>query len=285
VARNTLVEFDVGAAISGDGTYCFGLDSASTDGVAYLSREAGGALPAVEILVERPVGPACGDGAVNQEGEVCDRADDLACPGRCRSDCTCPPPICGDDRVNTPTEECDGADAEACPGACASDCMCDTTAPVAVVEADAAVFEEAPESNFGFDPIVGADASPGERTFFRVRVRNVGHRSVLAVRLRLETDGDQGGSDSGGRLWAVIDCSWDEAALTWNTQPVVDGTILDAKGPVASGDVVDFDVGDVVDGDGTYCFALDTLSSDDVQYAAREALSGRPRLLLVTSGM
>jgi len=33
--------------------------------------------------------PHCGDDVVNQAGETCDGADDSACPGSCRDDCTC----------------------------------------------------------------------------------------------------------------------------------------------------------------------------------------------------
>ena len=70
--------------------------------------------------------PYCGDGVVNQTSEVCDGADDDACPGECMDDCTCPDPkpYCGDDMVNQDSEECDGIDDDACPGECTKDCTC-----------------------------------------------------------------------------------------------------------------------------------------------------------------
>ena len=118
---------------------------------------------AVALIVTpnvQAVGPICGDGVVNQDSEVCDGADDAACPGECMEDCTCPdppicgdgvvnqaweecdppddsackgecveclcpePPKCGDDMVNQPSEECDGTDDAACPGECTKDCTC-----------------------------------------------------------------------------------------------------------------------------------------------------------------
>ncbi len=41
--------------------------------------------------------PVCGDGTRDVSlGEACDGADAAACPGACRSDCTCPPEECRD---------------------------------------------------------------------------------------------------------------------------------------------------------------------------------------------
>jgi hypothetical protein len=45
VAQGALAEFDVTAAVPGDGTYCFAIDSASDDGVDYNSREASSSPP------------------------------------------------------------------------------------------------------------------------------------------------------------------------------------------------------------------------------------------------
>ena len=57
----------------------------------------------------------CGDGVVNQVGEICDGADDAACPGECKDDCTCPE--C-DDGILDPGEECDpSSDPTGCPEA------------------------------------------------------------------------------------------------------------------------------------------------------------------------
>jgi cysteine-rich repeat protein len=65
----------------------------------------------------------CGDDMVNDSGEECDGSDDLACPGECRTNCTCLPPLCGDDILD-PGEACDGSDDLACPGECLAECTC-----------------------------------------------------------------------------------------------------------------------------------------------------------------
>jgi hypothetical protein len=88
--------------------------------VTSFGSEPGGPLAiTVTFTVE-----SCGDDRINRPGENCDGADDDACPGRCRSDCSCPPPTCGDDTVSSSGEACDGTDDGACPGRCSVDCRC-----------------------------------------------------------------------------------------------------------------------------------------------------------------
>jgi hypothetical protein len=51
VARGALAEFDVTAAVPGDGTYCFAIDSQTEDGVDYNSREASAGRPVFVVTV------------------------------------------------------------------------------------------------------------------------------------------------------------------------------------------------------------------------------------------
>jgi RHS repeat-associated protein len=67
--------------------------------------------------------PVCGNN-VRQAGEQCDGTDDMACPGLCRLDCTCPP-HCGDGELNQPGEECDPPGSACAMGlTCGADCRC-----------------------------------------------------------------------------------------------------------------------------------------------------------------
>ncbi len=75
----------------------------------------------------------CGNGIV-EAAEVCDAADDAACPGACLANCACP--VCGDNVVNQEGEECDGTDDAACPGNCTANCACPV--PVGVIPAASA---------------------------------------------------------------------------------------------------------------------------------------------------
>jgi hypothetical protein len=411
VSAGTMVEFDVTGAIAADGTYCFAIDSASTDGVTYNSREALTGQPQIEVTVEAvgvcgdgainrpdeecdgadapscpgqcrtdctcpwvptsttttiaattttttlpppgcgdgtvnqlseecdggddagcpgacgidctcteaafcgddlvnraaeecdgvdatacpgaceanctcPAPPICGDDDINQASEACDGVDAPSCPGACQADCTCAPPACGDNHVNQAAEDCDGADAAACPGRCQLDCTCDTTLPVGVVEADVCVRQNEPTQNFGAHPLLWVDADAVKQAFFRVRVRGVGAAEVLRATLHLEVAAAGGAeSDSGGRIHPISACAWNEATMTYNTRPAIDGPVLDEIGAVGRSEAVPFDVTAAIGGDGTYCFAIDSLSSEGVEYISRETLAGRPRLDIVTSGV
>jgi hypothetical protein len=62
----------------------------------------------------------CGDNEA-QGTEECDGTDDLACPGKCRNDCTCG--VCGDGQVDN-NEECDTTNTGCAVGEVCSDCLC-----------------------------------------------------------------------------------------------------------------------------------------------------------------
>src|SRR2546425_6713370 len=87
-------------------------------------------------------------------------------------------------------------------------------------------------------------------------------------------------SNAGGRIHAITSCGWDERAVTWNTQPAIDGAVMSTVGPVARGATASFDVRAAVNRDGVYCLAIESPSTDDVQYNSREATAGRPELVV-----
>ncbi len=225
--------------------------------------------------------PVCGDNETNPPAEDCDGLDDAACPGECRGDCTCPPPpTCGDGIINQAFEECDrGADGT-CPQVCRPDCTCDTP-PRGDVEADAYVLKTDASRNFGTVTLLQLDASPETRTFIRIGLSGLTGRSVAAVRLQLQTDGSSSSaSDSGGRIHAVSSCDWSETGITWNNQPAFAATVLDQRGAVQPNQVVTFDITATIAGDGVYCFALETQSSDGARYRSRQASTGKPTVLI-----
>src|SRR5436190_22278565 len=210
--------------------------------------------------------PSCGDNLVDQPGEECDGLASAACPGRCRRDCTCVPlPRCGDGAVNQVAEQCDGADSAACPGGCLADCTC--APPAAVVDADASVNAAKPSGNYGKKTLLEVDATPFNCAYLRIRVTGLRPRRAASAHLLLQVaKKSKATSNSGGRLRAVTNCNWNELALTWKTQPPIDGPIVaQAAGPVRANQIVDFDVTSAIGGDGVYCFALDPASTNNVQ--------------------
>src|SRR5439155_1045929 len=90
-------------------------------------------------------------------------------------------------------------------------------------------------------------------------------------------------ADSGGTIHRITDDAWDEATLTYDARPAVDGPALSTLGPVATGDIVEFDLGTAITADGTYSFAIDSASPDGVSYKSAASLVGQKPILLVTA--
>src|SRR5262245_51169616 len=94
VNQGNTVDFDVSPVVTGDGVYCFTIDSTNANGVQYNSREAGAGRPQLVLtssccVPQPPAPPRCGDNIVNQPTEQCDGTDAAVCPGLCLPNCTC----------------------------------------------------------------------------------------------------------------------------------------------------------------------------------------------------
>jgi hypothetical protein len=132
-----------------------------------------------------------------------------------------------------------------------------------------------PAVNFGAAPELWADADTVKQSFLRLRVNGIGTRSVQRALLRLRVaDASSAASDSGGRIHRIGSCAWDELGITWNTRPAIDGPVVDERGPVRPGDLVELDLTPVIPTDGVYCLALESPSADGTIYRSREAGGG-----------
>src|SRR5881398_276998 len=254
----------------------------------------------------------CGGGtptlAVCNDGNACTTADTCAggvCVGGSAPNCS-DGNVCTDDAcdpatgcVNTPnTAACTDGNACTTADTCAGGVcvggpplVCPTTTPVAAVTADTYVQSDLPATNFGTRTQLAVDngvaANPGttgvQRTFLRVNVSGVGPRQVTSARVRLQVAKvTNAQSVTGGLLRSITGCSWNERTVTWNTQPAIDGPVLATVGAVAPGPTAAFAVSSAIHGDGVYCFALDTISTDSALYNSREATAGKP-LAVVTA--
>src|SRR2546427_821486 len=241
VAQGQVVDFDVTSAIPGDGVYCFALDTLSTDSALYSSREATAGTPLVAVTAACPCGP-----------------------GPTTTTTTAPPAP-----TTTTTLVTAGA--------------------VGTVVADTYVQSDLPTTNFGTKPQIfvdnGVASNPGttgvQHTFLRVSVSGVGASHVSSAHLKLQVASvTNSGSVAGGSIHAITNCSWNELTMTWNTQPAIDGPALATLGAVAAGQIADFDVTPAIPGDGVYCFAIDTASTDSAIYNSREGSGGPPALVV-----
>jgi hypothetical protein len=146
--------------------------------------------------------------------------------------------------------------------------------------ADAYVDAAAPATNLGTSAELRMDGDPERITYFRFAVTGVGTRAVVGAVLRLQADSE---SVSGGTIRTVSDDTWQEATITYNTRPAVDGPALANAGAVTRGQIVDLDVTAAVTGDGTYDFAGVSSSSDGVTFRSRETTTP-PKLVLTLGG-
>ncbi len=131
VAPGDRVTFDLTTAVAADGVYCVAIDSISSDGTTYYSREAAGGRPEVTLELDTP----CGRDADCDDADPC-TAD--ACDvgtGACRAIPTvdgtaCAGGVCcqGVCRVSTCTVDADCDDGEACTAeACVDAGICTAT--------------------------------------------------------------------------------------------------------------------------------------------------------------
>src|SRR5262245_50536216 len=133
-------------------------------------------------------------------------------------------------------------------------------------------------TNYDTDPRLRADADPLRVSYLRFAVTGVNGRTVQQARLRL---GVFGGADSGGSVPGTSDNSWDAATLNFHTMPAIAGPPLQTLGAIVPNDVVEFDLGASITGDGIYSFAIDTASTNGLDYNSSAATTGqRPQLLL-----
>jgi len=190
--------------------------------------------------------------------------------------------FCGDGVVDVGGgESCDGASQTACPGLCQANCTC--APPVTEVVADATVYSNELNGKHGTNPLLSVSGNPTKQreTFLHVSMRGLGTRSVSRAVLRLQVANIAGAdSDQGGTIHRVSDCSWIEKKLTWGTKPASDPAALSSVGAVTLGQVVEFDVTSAITADGDYCFALESASSNVVEYNSREATAGQPQFVV-----
>jgi hypothetical protein len=155
----------------------------------------------------------------------------------------------------------------------------------AVLNADVSVVV-GDSTAYGKNSKLEVDNSPVKHAFLRFTVSGTGGHAVTSAILRLQVANVSGAeSDSKGRVHTST-CGWDEATLTGTTQPqpTIGSGVLDApSGSVTQGQVVDFTVTGAITGDGVFCLALDTLSSNGVDYTSREVGAGGPRMLITVA--
>ncbi len=302
-AFDTWVEFDVTAAIAGNGIYSFCLETGSTFSVSYSSKE--GTNPP-ELVIEMgppsPFVPAItsftpADGLAGTEVTITGHgfigATTVAFNGTPAADFT----------VNSETQMSAIVPKGATSGkigvtdiirTAASAGEFIVTAPPASITLkpldDAQVKSTSPESNYGaLDALrlrSGNSASdPIYNGYLKFEVAGLAG-VVLSAKLRLYVIDD---SPDGGSVYSVshnyegTNASWDETGLNWSNAPAISGTPLNVAGPASPNTWVELDVTAVIAGDGVYAFGMSSNSSNSVIYSTKEG-THPPELVIATRG-
>ena len=78
------------------------------------------------------------------------------------------------------------------------------------------------------------------------------------------------GGSNGGSVYSIANTTWTETGITWNNAPAITGSPLSSVGTATAGTWVEFDLGSIITGNGTYTFAISGGTNDFVDYASRE---------------
>jgi glucose/arabinose dehydrogenase len=132
-------------------------------------------------------------------------------------------------------------------------------------DADAEVRANQPNKNFGATSTLSVRSSQN-RSYLKFTVSGLaGAPSVARLRLFVSTGGTNGGS-----VYRLTNTSWTETGITWNNGPAISGSALSSLGTVTGATWVEFNLGSVITGNGTYTFAISGGNNNTVRYATRE---------------
>ena len=302
VSVGTWVELQVTAAISGNGTYSFGLKNNSINIVYYTSKEGSnkpelliqvgsGSPPAPSISSFTPSSGAVGT-AVTITGSNFTGATSVKFNGTPAASFTVDsstklrttvPAGATTGRISVTTADGTALSANGFTVTTAGSSTL-TFLPVA----DSYVKLSAPTNNYGLlDPLRLRETSTNAiNTYLKFDVVGVSG-PVQSAKLRLFcTDG---GND-GGSVYLVSNDyvgttpPWTELGLTWNNAPAIAGTALRSAGAVIAGTWVELDITAALIGDGTYSFGMKTSSADIVYFTSREGTNA-PQLVIQTASL
>jgi hypothetical protein len=307
ITAATWIEYDVTAIVSGDGSIGFALASTSTDSAYYSAREGtnppelvittfvpepdttpptlvdrtpapGATLVPVDAVVQvefdEPVQGVSATSFLLRRGAT-PVAASVSYDGATRTAMLDPAQDLLANTTYTVALTAAITDLAPAPNALVPSSWSFTTAPAASGEltftavADALVKSSSPTLNYGSDSELRARAPvPEYRTFLRFQVDDL-PGTVSSARVRLFATR---GSIDGGELFSVAG-GWSEGSLTWNNAPAIGGAPLAEAGSVATGEWAEYDVSALVDGAGTYDFALTSTSTESLILSSREGAS------------
>ena len=135
----------------------------------------------------------------------------------------------------------------------------------------------------GLDRIV-VDANPQSEGYLKFNVSPAQLQGGVIVRAKLQLNALDGTSDGPALYQTGTD--WSEALLNWNNRPgYASGALLGDQGSIITGQLVEYDVTQVVTAAGTFGFALVPTSGDGADFRSSESSATTlvPRLALTVA--
>ncbi|MDZ7343633.1 MAG: DNRLRE domain-containing protein, partial [candidate division KSB1 bacterium] len=297
VIANTWVDFDVTAALAGNGTYSFGLINGSTTTIKYCSKE--GANPpqlVIETITLSPPtisgfspdsGPAGMEVTISGTGFIGVNA--VTFNGTAATNFTVDSPI--QVRARVPNGASTGKIGVSNPAGAAQS-TADFTVTVSTIsqftftpQHDAYVRSVSPTNNYGGAGTLRIEGGSEQmNAFLKFEVTGL-DGPVQHAKLQLFVTN---ASNDGGAVYVVSNnysnstTPWIEQGLNWNNAPSLGGPALSSTGAVNLNDVVEFNVTSAINGNGIYSFGLKSNSSDRVYYSSKEDTIA-PKLIIETA--
>jgi calcineurin-like phosphoesterase family protein len=259
ISKNTWVEYNVTALVTGNGTYSFVLAGDSNDNVSFSSRE--GSNPPQLVITFASSGPTA-----------------TAAPTQTRT------PTATQSSGPTPTRTPTIA-RSATPTFTRTPTPANPTATSAggtftfVSSADSYVESSNPGTNYGSATQIRVDGSPDVRSYLRFSVQGLSG-TVTSATLRVYANS---AVTAGYDAHSVSDNTWTESGITYNNAPPVGG-VLGSSGSVSSNTWTSVNVTSYITGNGTYNLGLTTSGSTALSLASRESGANAPQLVIQTGG-
>jgi hypothetical protein len=254
VNANSWAEVEVTAYVNGNGTFSFALTSNSSTLLRLRSREHSNRP---QLIIETSGGPTSTP-TITPSPTQTPTATSSPTPTATPTTGPSPTPTTTPSPTNTPL-----------PGSTF------TFTP----EADALVFANGPNNNYGTLTNLQVQTSPGAtRSYLRFNVQNL-NGPVTSATLRLYA---MDTSAAGFHVQRVADNGWGELTITHNNAPAV-GSLINDSGAFSSGTWVTIDVTAYINGEGVKSIVLTGINSTLLRLRSREHANA-PQLVIVTAG-
>lgn len=269
LANEQWVAFDVATLVPGDGTYSFGIQSASDNRVDFNSREAEANVPVLIARMKIASAPT---------------PDNVVFPSPTPSAPPTDTPPTGSPTPSTPTTS---PTLEASPTLEPSPTFEPGAAAIFAPIHDTRAQSSAPDKNFGTSPqlrVRSGITTTVYTSYVKFQITDLPtDRAIRSASLRLYAydGGPEVSIHSISNRYADGSAPWTETGLTWNNAPPLDAPPLDRRAKIDDETTVAFDVLPAITGEGAVSFGLRTTSESSTYFYSKEAAEHGPELLLI----